>query len=62
MLNQQERIENFKANASQVEMEATSSLERKAIEMLQKGFNERFVANKCFLPIKVVKKLKELNV
>jgi hypothetical protein len=59
MLNQKERLENFKANADQVEMEANSRLQVEAIEMLQKGFTERFVANKCFLPIKVVKELKD---
>lgn len=60
MLNQQERIENFKANATQIELEATSSLEREAIEMLQKGFCERFVTNKTFLGLKKIKELKEL--
>ena len=60
MLNQQERLENFKANANQIELESTSILEIEAIEMLQKGFNERFVANKTFLGLKRVKQLKEL--
>lgn len=60
MLNQQERIENFKAKANQVELEATSRLEREAIELLRKGFCERFVANKTFLGLKRVKQLKEL--
>ena len=60
MLNQKERIENFKTNATQIELETTSSLEKEAIEMLQKGFNERFVANKTFLGLKRIKELKEL--
>ena len=60
MLNQKERLENYVANATQIELETTSSLEREAIEMLQKGYNERFVANKTFLGLKRVKQLKEL--
>lgn len=59
MMNQQERLQNFKANADQVEMEANYRLHSEAIEMLRKGFCERFVANKCFLSIKTVKELKE---
>lgn len=59
MLNQKERLENFKANVDQVEIEANARLQVEAIEMLKKGFCERFVANKCFLPIKTVKELKE---
>jgi len=58
MMNQKERLENFKANADQVEMEANTRLHREAIEMLKKGFCERFVANKCFLPLREVKELK----
>lgn len=37
MLNQKERLENFKANADQVEMEANSRAQVEAIEMLKKG-------------------------
>ena len=59
MLNQQERLQDFKANADQVEMEANSRAQVEAIEMLKKGFCERFVANKCLLSIKTVKELKE---
>lgn len=58
MMNQKERLENYKANANQVEMEANSRLYSEAIELLKKGFCERFVANKCFLPLKEVKELK----
>ena len=59
MLNQKERLENFKANADQVEQESWLRAHSEAREMLKKGFCERFVANKCFLPIKVVKELKD---
>lgn len=59
MLNQKQRLENFVANANQVEIEATSSLEREAIELLKKGFSEKFVSNKCFLPTKRVQELKD---
>ena len=59
MMNQTERLQNFVANANQVEIEANSRLHSEAIEMLKKGFCERFVANKCFLPLKEVKALKE---
>ena len=59
MMNQKERLENYKANADQIEMEANSRLHSEAIEMLKKGFCERFVANKCFLPLREVKALKE---
>lgn len=59
MLNQKERLENFKANADQVEMEANSRAQVEAIEMLKKGFCERFVANKCMLSIKKVQELKD---
>ena len=58
MMNQQQRLESFKANADQVEMEANARAHSKAIEMLRKGFCERFVANKCFLPLKEVQALK----
>lgn len=58
MMNQKERLVNFKANADQIEMEANSMLHLEAIEMLKKGFCERFVANRCFLPLKEVKELK----
>ena len=59
MMNQTERLQNFVANANQVEIEANSRLHSEVIEMLKKGFCERFVANKCFLPLKEVKALKE---
>lgn len=59
MLNQKERLENFKANADQVEQESWSRAYSEAKEMLRKGFCERFVANKCMLSIKVVKELKD---
>lgn len=59
MMNQTERLQNFKANADQVEMEADCRLHSEAVEMLKKGFCERFVANKCFLPLREVKALKE---
>lgn len=61
-MNQQERLENFKANADQVEMEANARLHSEAIEMLRKGFCERFVANRCLLSIKTVKELKAMLV
>ena len=59
MLNQTERLQNFKANADQVEMEANSRLHAEAIELLRKGFCPRFVANKTFTSIKVVNEFKE---
>jgi hypothetical protein len=59
MLNQVERLQNFKANADQVEQESWSRAYSEAREMLKKGFCERFVANKCLISIKDVKRLKE---
>ena len=50
-------LENFVANANQVEIEATATLEREAIELLKKGFCVKFVKNKCFLPLKRVEEL-----
>ena len=58
-MNQKQRLQDFKANADQVEQESWSRAYSEAREMLRKGFCERFVANKCFLPIKVVKELKD---
>lgn len=59
MLNQKQRLENFKANAEQIEQESWSRAYSEAKEMLKKGFCERFVANKCLISIKDVKRLKE---
>lgn len=56
---QTQRLENFKANADQIEMEACNRHYTEAREMLRKGFCERFVANKCFLSLKEVKELKK---
>jgi hypothetical protein len=57
-MNQKQRLENFKANADQVEQESWSRAYSQAKEMLKKGFCERFVANKCMIPLKTVKELK----
>lgn len=59
MMNQKERLENFVANSNQVEMETDLRLYSEAVELLRKGFCERFVANRCFLPMSKVKELKE---
>lgn len=59
MNKQTERLQNFKTNADQVEMETNFRLNSEAVEMLKKGFCEKFVANKCFLPLREVKALKE---
>lgn len=59
MINQTERLQNFKVNANQVEIEANFRLHSEAIQMLKKGFCEKFVANKCFLSLKEVKILKK---
>lgn len=59
MMNQQERLEDYKANADQTEMEANARLHAEAIELLKKGFCPRFVANKTFISIKVINELKE---
>ena len=56
---QTQRLQDFKANAHQVETEANSRAITEAKQMLRKGFCERFVANKCFLSLKTVKELKE---
>lgn len=58
MLNQEQRLQNFKANADQVEQESWSGAYSEAREMLRKGFCERFVSNKCLISIKDVKRLK----
>lgn len=57
-MNQKQRLENFKANANQVEQESWSRAYSQAKEMLKKGFCERFVANKCMISLKTVKELK----
>ena len=57
-MNQKQRLENFKANADQVEQESWSRAYSQAKEMLKKGFCERFVANKCMISLKTVKELK----
>ena len=59
MLTQKQRLENFKANADQVEAEATSRHYTEARSLLRKGFCEKYVATRCYLPLKVVKELKE---
>ncbi len=59
MLNQTERLQDFKANADQVEIEANARLHAEAIELLKKGYCPRFVANKTFTSIKVINELKE---
>lgn len=57
-MNQKQRLENFKANADQVEQESWSRAYSQAREMLKNGFCERFVANKCMISLKTVKELK----
>ena len=59
MLEQKQRLENYIANANQVEAEALSSLERQAIEMLRKGFCDKFIRNKCFISLKRIQELRE---
>ena len=59
MLEQKQRLENYIANANQIELEALSSLERQAIEMLQKGFCDKFIRNKCFISLKRIQELRE---
>ena len=59
MLEQKQRLENYIANANQIGLEALSSLERQAIEMLQKGFCDKFVRNKCFISLKRIQELRE---
>lgn len=59
MLNQEQRLQDFKANADQVELEANMRLHEEAICLLRKGYSPKFVANKTFTPYKVVCKLKE---
>lgn len=59
MQNQQQRLENYICNANQFELKALSSLERQAVEMLQKGFCDKFTRNKCFISLKRIQELRE---
>lgn len=59
MLNQEQRLQDFKANADQIEMEANQRLYVEAINLLKKGYTPRFVANKTFTAYKKVCELKE---
>lgn len=59
MLNQEQRLQDFKANATQVEMEANQRLYAEAVSLLKKGYTPRFVANKTFTAYKKVCELKE---
>lgn len=58
-MNQEQRLQDFKTNADQVEMEANMRLHQEAVALLRKGYTPRFVANKTFTPYKVVCELKE---
>ena len=49
-MNQKERLENFKANADQIEMEANTRLHKEAIDLLRKGYSPKYVANRTFTP------------
>lgn len=59
MLEQKQRLENYIANANQVEAEAWTSAERQAIEMLRKGFCDKFIRNKCLISLKRIQELRE---
>ena len=55
----QRQLENYICNANQIGLEALSSLERQAIEMLEKGFCDKFIRNKCFISLKRIQELRE---
>lgn len=57
MMNQEQRLQDFKVNADQVEAEANSRNKSEAIQLLRKGYTPRIVANKCFMAIKEVQEL-----
>ena len=59
MLNQEQRLQDYKTNMDQIEQEANSKNEKDAIEYLRKGFCVKFVANKCFMSTKQVQELKD---
>ena len=58
-MNQKQRLENFKANADQVENEATMRLHKEAVSLLKKGYSPKYVATRTFTPYRVVLELKD---
>lgn len=59
MLDQKTRVQNYVANANQVELQATSIAEKEAIQLVRKGFCDTFIRNKCLISLKRIQELRE---